>query len=99
VEEDLEEKIAKLFSELHVVGGIERVEDFVSFFDQIGAESGVSLFAVPRTAAGSAETSHNSDEFGEGRTGGRCTRCGLFTFAFRGTFGKFAGGFARHASA
>jgi hypothetical protein len=99
VEEDLEQKIAELFSELDVVGGIECVEDFVSFFDEISAESGVSLFAVPRTAAGSAETSHDGNEFGEGGTGGRDARCGLGTVAFRGAFGKFTRGFSGHASA
>jgi hypothetical protein len=59
VEEDLEEEVAELFGEFGVVAGVESVEDFVGFFDEVGAEGGVGLFAVPRTAAGSAETGHD----------------------------------------
>lgn len=99
VEEDLEEEIAKFLGEFDVVGGIERVEDFVGFFDQIGAKSGVSLLAVPRATAGGAETSHDGNEFGESGAGVGDARCGLITFAFRGTFRKFAGRFTGHASA
>ena len=79
VEQDLEEEIAKFFGEFDVVGGVESVEDFVGFFDEIGAKGGVGLFAVPGAAAGGAETSHDSDEFGEGGTGRRNARCGLLT--------------------
>ena len=61
VEEDLEEEIAEFVGEFGVVGGIERVEDFVGFFDEIGAEGGVSLFAVPGAAVGRAETGHDGD--------------------------------------
>jgi hypothetical protein len=61
VEEDLEEEIAEFLCEFDVVGGIERVEDFVGFFDEIGAEGGVRLFAVPGAAAGRAEALHDGD--------------------------------------
>ena len=63
VEEDLEEKIAKFFSEFGVVGGIESVEDFVGFLDEVGAEGGVGLLAVPRAAAGCAKTGQTATNF------------------------------------
>ena len=54
VEEDLKKEVAEFFGEFGVIGAIEGVEDFVGFFDEIGAEGGVGLFAVPRAAAGCA---------------------------------------------
>ena len=59
VEEDLEEEVAQFFGEFGVVAGVESVEDFVGFFDEVGAESGVGLLAVPGAAAGSAEAGHD----------------------------------------
>jgi hypothetical protein len=59
VEEDLEEEVAEFFGEFGVVAGVESVEDFVGFFDEVGAEGGVGLLAVPGTAAGGAETGHD----------------------------------------
>jgi hypothetical protein len=62
VEEDLKEEVAEFLSELGVVGGVECVEYFIGLFDEIGAKSGMGLFAIPGTTAGSAETSHDGDE-------------------------------------
>ncbi len=69
VEEDLEEEVAEFFCEFGVVAGVEGVEDFVGFFDEIGAKRGVGLFAVPGAAAGGAEAGHERGEFGEGGAG------------------------------
>jgi len=69
VEENLEKEGAEFFGEFGVVARVEGVEDFVCFFDEIGAKGRVGLFAVPGTAAGGAETGHDSGEFGEGGTG------------------------------
>jgi hypothetical protein len=69
VEEDLEKEVAELLGEFGVVGGVEGVEDFVSFFDEVRAEGGVGLFAVPGAAAGSAEASHYGSKFGESGAG------------------------------
>ena len=69
VEEDLKEEVAEFFGEFGVVAGVEGVEDFVGFFDEIGAEGGVGLFSVPGAAAGSAEAGHEGGEFGEGGAG------------------------------
>ena len=99
MEEHLEKEITEFIGEFNIVGGIERVENFVSFFDEIGAKGGVGLLAVPRAATRGAETSHDGNEFGESGTGVGDARCGLITFAFRGTFRKFAGRFTGHASA
>ena len=69
VEENLKQKIAEFFREFCVVRGVEGVEDFVGFFNEIRAKGGVGLFAVPRAAFRGAETGHYGDEFFEGRTG------------------------------
>jgi len=69
VEEDLEEEIAEFFGEFAVVVGIESVKDFVGLFDEISAEGGVGLLAVPGTAAGAAEAGHDGGELGERRAG------------------------------
>jgi len=69
VEEDLEEEVAKFLGEFGVVAGVEGVEDFVGFFDQVGAQGGMGLLAVPGAAAGSAEAGHDGGEFGEGGAG------------------------------
>ena len=63
VEKDLEEEVAEFFGEFGVVVGVEGVKDFVGFFDEVGAEGGVGLFAVPGATAGGAETDHDSGEF------------------------------------
>ena len=90
VEENLEEEVAQFFGEFGVVFGVEGVEDFVGFFDQVGAESGVGLLAVPGAAAGGAEAGHNGGEFGEGGAGVLWARgfLGAARFGFR----FFAGG-------
>src|SRR5215475_5273472 len=62
MEKHLKEEVAKLFGELGVVGGVESIEDLVGFFDEIGAESGVGLLAVPGTTARGAETSHDGNK-------------------------------------
>jgi hypothetical protein len=87
VKEDLEKEVAQFFGEFGVVGAFKRIENFVSFFDEIGAEGGVSLLAVPRAAAGGTEARHESHELFEGGTdggGARVSRCGL------GAFGSFS---------
>jgi len=65
MEEDLQEEVTELFGEFGVVGGVEGVKDFVGLFDQVSAESGVGLLAVPGAAARSTEASHDGDEFFE----------------------------------
>jgi hypothetical protein len=94
VEEDLEEEVAELFGEFDVVVGVEGVENFVGFFNEIGAEGGVSLFTVPGAAAGSAEAGHDGGEFGKSRAG----ILGTGRFFGAAGLGFFAGEFAgRHA--
>lgn len=92
VKKDLEKKVPEFFCEFGVVGGIKSVEDFVSFFDEVGAESGVRLFAVPGAAAGGTEARHDRDEFLEvGADLGRCelgvARHAFLRFTFEFLFG------------
>ena len=93
VKEDLEEEVAQFFGEFGVVVGVKSVEDFVGFFDEVGAESGVSLFPITGTATGSTQAGHDGSKFGEGEPGvwGR----GFFRFA--GSFARTGRFFARHA--
>jgi len=98
MEEDLEQEIAEFFGEFGVVAGVEGIEDFVGFFDQVGAKGGVGLFSVPGAAAGGAETGHDSGQFGEGGAGILGAQ-GLFGAAWFG-FYFFSGAgefFRRHA--
>ena len=62
VEEDLKEEIAEFLGELGVVSRVESVKDFVGFFDEIGAKSGVGLLAIPGATAGRAQASHDGDK-------------------------------------
>jgi hypothetical protein len=97
MEEDLEEQVAEFFGKFGVIGGFESIEDFVSFFDEVSAERGVGLFAIPAATARSAKTGHKGDEFLEGVAG--VGRMGKFGFRFaRGARGglSFALGLARH---
>jgi hypothetical protein len=88
VKEDLKEEVAEFIGELGIVTGVEGIEDFVRFFDEVGAEGGVGLLAVPGAAGGRAEAGHESDEFFEGWAGG----CRAFAFWRFGFFGcAFAG--------
>jgi hypothetical protein len=77
VEENLKEEVAEFLGEFGVVRGVEGVEDFIGFFDEIRAESRVGLLAVPRAAVGCAETGHDGDEFFEGGTDRGRGGCGV----------------------
>ena len=59
----LQEQVAHFFGKFRVIAGIERVENFVNFFNQVGAQRGVSLLAVPRTTSGRAKAFLHGDEF------------------------------------
>ena len=64
------------------LSGIEGVKNFIGLFDEISAEGGVGLLAVPGTTAGSTKTGHDGGKFGKGRTRvfgeGRFFRAGWF---------------------
>src|SRR5215469_2307161 len=86
MEKHLEQKVAQFFGQLGVVGGIEGVEDFVGFLDEVGAKGRVGLLAVPRATARSAETVHDGDQFVEGGAYARGRKCGsCFASGFVGT--------------
>jgi hypothetical protein len=95
VKEDLEKEVAQFFSEFGVIGTFKCIEDLVRFFDEIGAESSVGLFAIPRAAGGGTETSHESDEFFEGGTDGARTKGFRFAWRVGGASRRFPLRFAR----
>ena len=69
VEHDLEEQIAQLLSQVFTAG-VDRLQNFVCFFDEIRLERRRRLFAIPRAPARSAELRHDSQEVLEEGTGG-----------------------------
>ena len=96
VEENLEEKVAEFLGEFGVVGGVQGIEHFVGFLDQVGAEGGVSLLAVPEAAVGRAKAGHDGDKFLEvGADLGRSESGVLGSAEFCGFAFGFVFGFAR----
>ena len=96
VKKDLEKEVTQFFGEFGVIGAFKCVENFVGFFDEIGAEGGVGLLAVPRAAGGRTETRHESHESFKGRADG--ARAKGFRFARgvgSGASRRFPLGFAR----
>src|SRR5579862_516014 len=59
VEEDLEQKIAQLLSQLDVVPGLEGLVDLVRFLDQIGSKGLMGLRCIP--VATGAKIPHESE--------------------------------------
>jgi hypothetical protein len=95
VEEHLEKEVAEFFGHSSIIRGLQGVEDFVGFFDEIGAKGGVSLLAVPGAAIGRAQARHERNEpFESGPHAARASRF-RFARAARGTLRNFAFGFAR----
>lgn len=95
VKEDLEKEVAQFFSEFGVIGTFKCIEDLVRFFDEIGAESSVGLFAIPRAAAGGTETRHESHEFFEGWADRARTKGFRFAWRVGGASRRFPFRFAR----
>ena len=48
----LKEQIAQLFDKLFVIATLKRVQHLISLFDQVRSQRVMSLFAIPRAAAG-----------------------------------------------
>ena len=80
VEDDLEEEVAELAGELLEVAGVDRRRGLVRLFDEVGADVGEGLLAVPRAAAGGAQADHQVAQLADvGRCrGAHCRRLGVF---------------------
>ncbi len=61
VEEHLQKQVAEFACEFRPVAIVDRLEDFVGFFERVGLDGIESLFAVPGTAARGAEALHDGD--------------------------------------
>jgi hypothetical protein len=70
VDHHLEEQIAQLLGQMTGITGLQRVENFVGFFDEMGLQRGSGLLAIPRTAIGGAKTRHDFNEAVEDGSGG-----------------------------
>ena len=65
MKDNLKEEVAEFIPELVHLAGIEGVERFVTFLDQVMPDGVVGLFSVPRTATGSTEALDDMEEAGE----------------------------------
>jgi len=63
MENDLEQKITELFSDLAVFSPVHRFHKFVSFFYDIGLKRFMGLSPVPGAAVRSSEYSHDLKQF------------------------------------
>src|ERR1700730_6501029 len=61
----LEHEISELLAELAVIVAVDRLENFVGFFQHERLERVDGLFPVPRTALGTAERRHDADQSSE----------------------------------
>ena len=87
IEEDLQEEVAELVFEVRPGSALDGVEDLVGLFEGVAFDGVKGLLAVPWTAAGGAETSHD----GGSTLKGRCCRClGGFTFDGRSGIHAFS---------
>jgi len=66
---DLEQQVAHLLGKFVGVTRLQRIENFVGFLNEIGAESFVGLFAVPGATVGSEETLLERDKLLEKSAG------------------------------
>ncbi len=73
VEGDLEEEVAEFFLEAPHVSGVDRVEDFVGFFDEVLFQGFVGLGPVPGASSGGEEAVGDFDEAVE--FGGHASFC------------------------
>ena len=59
VEEDLQQEIAEFVFEIGPGAALDGVEDLVGLFEGVALDGVEGLFAVPGTAVGSAQASHD----------------------------------------
>jgi hypothetical protein len=69
VEDDVEQEVAEFLLEEGIIGGVDGFEDFVSFFEELGADGLVGLLLVPGATAGAAEAGDGGAEIIEGGHG------------------------------
>jgi hypothetical protein len=55
VHDDMEQQVAEFLTEVRIIGPLDGIDHLVAFLDEKGAEAGVRLFTVPRTAVGCAK--------------------------------------------
>ena len=68
---DLKQQVTKLFLELLVVSGVDRLQNLVGLFQQIRTEGLVRLLTIPGTSPGSAQA---RDDFEQRAQTGRVRR-------------------------
>ncbi len=66
-EEEQEDEIPELFAEAAGVVALDRVDDLVSFLEDVRGEGAERLLAIPRATAGAAQPADEAEEGGEGR--------------------------------
>src|SRR5713226_3757794 len=80
MEDHLQKQVAQLGGKLRVVAGFERLEHFIGFFQQVGAQRLVGLLAVPGTPLGCPQRRLKRDQLlkqSAGTSGMSATRLAL----------------------
>src|SRR6185312_9391468 len=62
VEDDLQQDVAEFVADRVPVAGVDGGDDFVRLLEQVTGEALVRLLGVPRTAAGTAQPRHHTNE-------------------------------------
>src|ERR1700730_6509991 len=70
MENYLQEQVAQLVSKFGIIASVEGVEDFVGLFNEVRAQSGVSLLAIPRAALRGAKALLHGYKFFKPLAGG-----------------------------
>ena len=66
MENHLQQQVAQLVAQIVPVSAINRIDDFVGFFQRIRRDGGEVLFYIPRAAAvGIAQSSHDRKQIVE----------------------------------
>jgi hypothetical protein len=70
VEDHLKEQIPEFLAQVRAPTGLDRLQDFISFFDQVGLEGRSRLLTIPGAAVWSTQAHHDVKEPFEENAGG-----------------------------
>jgi hypothetical protein len=70
-EDDLEQEVAQLLAKPGAVPGVQRLHHLVALLQEVVAQGGVGLLAIPGAAARVAQAIHDFQEVGECFVSGR----------------------------
>src|SRR5215813_901078 len=71
IKEDLQQEIAQFAAQFIPVAFVDRLENFIGFFQRVRFDGVEGLLAIPRAASGGAQPGHNRDSTLKTSTRGR----------------------------